>query len=99
VISLDRMRGVSVNSKAQIVRVQGVALWDDVNRATASQTGVGGSTLGRGYGWLTGRYGLIVDSLVRATVMLANGSVLEASDEAHRTSSRRSVVQARHLAW
>ncbi|KAL4819004.1 hypothetical protein BDW67DRAFT_173889 [Aspergillus spinulosporus] len=95
VISLDRMRGVSVDSRSQTVRVQGGARWDDVNRATApyglavvgataSQTGVGGSTLGGGYGWLTGRYGLIVDSLVRATVVLANGSVLEASEEAHR---------------
>ncbi|KAL4761933.1 FAD-binding oxidoreductase [Aspergillus foveolatus] len=73
VISLDRIRGVSVDSKAQMVRVQGGVRWDDDNRATASQTGVGGSTLGGGYGWLTGRYGLIVDSLV-----------LEASDEAHR---------------
>ncbi|KAL4987192.1 hypothetical protein BDW68DRAFT_188195 [Aspergillus falconensis] len=85
VISLDRMRGVSVDSKAQTARVQGGARWDDVNRATApyglavvgataSQTGVGGSTLGGGYGWLTGRYGLIIDSLIRATVVLANGS-------------------------
>ncbi|KAL5047179.1 hypothetical protein BDW71DRAFT_196935 [Aspergillus fruticulosus] len=86
VISLDRMREVSVDSKAQTARVQGGARWDDVNRATApyglavvgataSQTGVGGSTLGGGYGWLTGRYGLIIDSLIRATVVLANGSV------------------------
>ncbi|KAL4997730.1 hypothetical protein BDV10DRAFT_194907 [Aspergillus recurvatus] len=95
VISLDRMRGVSVDSTAKTVCVQGGARWDDVNRAaapyglavvgaTASQTGVGGSTLGGGYGWLTGRYGLTIDSLVRATVVLANGSAVEASEEAQR---------------
>lgn len=94
-ISLSKMRNVYVDAKSKTVRVQGGATWDDVNTATApyglavvgdtaSHTGVGGSTLGGGYGWLTGQHGLIVDSLISATVVLANGSVLDASQDTHK---------------
>lgn len=94
VISLSKMRNVSVDTESRTVRVQGGAIWDDVNTATAphglavvgataSQTGVGGSTLGGGYGWLTGQHGLIVDNLISATIVLADGSILEASQDTH----------------
>lgn len=94
VISLCKMRNVSVDTESRTVRVQGGAIWDDVNTATAphglavvgataSQTGVGGSTLGGGYGWLTGQHGLIVDNLISATIVLADGRILEASQDTH----------------
>jgi FAD/FMN-containing dehydrogenase len=94
VISLERMRDVVVDPASKTVRVQGGCRWEDVNQATtayglgvvgatASQTGVSASALGGGFGWLTGQYGLISDNLVMATMVLADGSVLETSEDRH----------------
>ncbi|KAJ0426777.1 hypothetical protein BJY00DRAFT_270980 [Aspergillus carlsbadensis] len=94
VISLGRMRKVLVDPASKTVAVQGGATWEDVNKATAeygvavvgataSQTGVAGATLGGGFGWLTGEYGLIVDNLVKVRVVLADGSILDASEESY----------------
>lgn len=44
-------------------------------------TGIGGLTLGGGSGLLTGQHGLVIDNLVAAKVVTANGTVLEASEE------------------
>jgi hypothetical protein len=90
VIDLGRMRGVEVDAEARIVRVQGGALWADVDRATqafglvvpggvVSATGVAGLTLGGGLGWVRRKYGLTIDSLLSATIVCADGSVRTAS--------------------
>ncbi|KAI9372858.1 hypothetical protein BJX61DRAFT_533622 [Aspergillus egyptiacus] len=90
VIDLSRMKTVTVSPENKTVTVGGGATWKDVDEAaaeyglaavggTVNHTGVGGLTLGGGYGWLSGMYGLTIDNLLSATVVLASGDVVTAS--------------------
>ena len=93
-IDLSRMRGVRVNPSARTVQVAGGAVWGDVDHAThpfgqavpsgiISTTGVGGLTLGGGIGHLSRKYGLTIDNLLEADVVLADGSFVTANAEQH----------------
>ncbi|KAK9696575.1 hypothetical protein K7432_012389 [Basidiobolus ranarum] len=44
-----------------------------------SSVGVGGFTLGGGYGWKTGKYGLAADNIIKAEMVLANGRIVTVS--------------------
>jgi FAD/FMN-containing dehydrogenase len=92
VIDLSGMRQIEVDPQRKTVRVQGGATWGEVDRAThehglavpsgiISTTGVGGLTLGGGIGHLSRKYGLALDNLLSADMVLADGSSVTASEE------------------
>jgi len=92
VIDLSRLNGIRVDPQARVAWVEGGCTWGDVDHATQgfglstvsgviSTTGVGGLTLGGGHGYLTRKYGLTIDNLVGADVVLANGSLVHANAE------------------
>lgn len=94
VIDLSRMKQVSVDATRRTITAQGGATWKEVDEAgavhglatvggTVNHTGVGGLTLGGGYGWLSGQYGLTIDNLLSARVVLADGSLVTASASEH----------------
>lgn len=89
-VDLTAMRDVRVDARARQVEVAGGATWREVDSTCAvfglavpggmiSSTGVGGLTLGGGIGWLMRRYGLTIDSLRSAQVVLASGKQVEVS--------------------
>src|SRR5499427_8726378 len=94
VIDLSGMRGVRIDVGSQTADVAGGAIWGDVDHAAhafglavpsgiISSTGVGGLTLGGGIGHLTRKYGLTIDSLLAADLVLADGSFVTANEWQH----------------
>lgn len=91
VIDVSNMKGVRVNSEAKTVRAEAGCTWADVDHAShafglatvsgvISTTGIAGLTLGGGHGYLSRKYGLTVDNLIEADVVLADGSFVTASE-------------------
>ncbi|MGE5190528.1 MAG: FAD-binding oxidoreductase [Gemmatimonadota bacterium] len=92
VIDLSSLKGIRVDPRDRTVRVEGGCTWGDVDHAThafgmatpggvISTTGVGGLTLGGGLGHLTRRYGLSIDNLIGADMVMADGTLVRASAE------------------
>lgn len=90
-ISLRKMKAIAVDPDSQTVRVEPGVTLGDLDAATQahalavptginSTTGIAGLTLGGGFGWLSRKYGMTVDSLLSARVVLADGSVVVASE-------------------
>lgn len=94
VIDLSAMRAVWVDPTLRTARVQGGALWSDVDRETQAHglattggivghTGVAGLTLGGGIGFLMRKHGLTIDNLLDAEVVTAEGDIVQASADEH----------------
>ncbi|MDT7651768.1 MAG: hypothetical protein QOI36_3174 [Pseudonocardiales bacterium] len=94
VIDLSLLRSTTVDPVNHTVRADAGCTWGDVDHATVAfgmatpsgfiaSTGVGGLTLGGGIGYLTRRFGLTVDNLLAADVVLADGTFVTASESSH----------------
>lgn len=85
VIDLSGIKFVNVDTSNNTVKVGGGNIWNEVDAIThefglaipsgmVSSTGVGGLTLGGGVGYLSRKYGLTIDNLLEAEMVLADGS-------------------------
>jgi len=90
VIDLSSMKGIRVDPARRTARAQpGLELceFDHETQAfglattlgAAPDTGIAGLTLGGGYGWLAGKYGLACDNLLSVDMVTADGQLLTAS--------------------
>jgi FAD/FMN-containing dehydrogenase len=90
-VDLSRMRGVRVDPAKRVAHVEGGSLLGDVDHetiahglvtttGTVSHTGVGGLTLGGGFGRLARRFGLAIDNLRSVDVVTADGKLVHASE-------------------
>jgi FAD/FMN-containing dehydrogenase len=93
-LDMGRLTAVEVDPAARLVRIEAGATLGDIDRATepfglavpvgvVSGTGIAGLTLGGGIGWLTRPYGLTIDNLESAEVVLATGELVRTSELEH----------------
>jgi hypothetical protein len=94
VIDLAGFREIQVDADRRTVSVGGGCTWAEVDAAThevsmatpsgiVASTGVGGLTLGGGIGHITRAYGLSIDNLLSADIVLADGSQVHADADSH----------------
>ncbi len=94
VIDLSQMNSVKVDVERNRIRVGPGATLADIDAETKkynlvlptginSTTGIAGLTLGGGFGWITRKFGLTIDSLLTADVVTANGEAIRASKNEH----------------
>jgi FAD/FMN-containing dehydrogenase len=91
-IDLSSLKGVRVDPASRRARANAGALWGEFDKETqlfglatpggrVTTTGVGGFTLGGGYGWLSPKWGLTCDNLTSVDVVTADGRLVTASEE------------------
>lgn len=94
VIDLSPMKGVRVEPHARTVRAEPGCTQGDMDHAShafglavpagiVSTTGIAGLTLGGGHGYLSRKYGLTIDNLLEADVVLADGHSVTANGTQH----------------
>jgi FAD/FMN-containing dehydrogenase len=89
-IDLSRMKGIRVDPVARRVRAEPGVTWGELDRETQSfglattggmisHTGIAGLTLGGGFGWLARKHGLVIDNLLSADIVTADGRLVHAA--------------------
>lgn len=92
VVDLSPLKAIEVDADSRTVTVGGGCLWQEVDAATHAAglatpsgiigtTGVGGLTLGGGLGHLSRMYGLTVDNLLGAELVLAGGEHVRTDED------------------
>jgi FAD/FMN-containing dehydrogenase len=92
VIDLSRMRQISVDVEKKLATVKGGATSADLIAAAASfglaavtaavgSVGMIGLTLGGGYGPLSPKFGMAIDNILGAEIVLADGQLVTANDD------------------
>ncbi|CAB5379238.1 unnamed protein product [Rhizophagus irregularis] len=90
VLNMRKLNKVRVDTEKKLIYAQGGALFGEVDSeawkyglATVGgivhHTGIGGLSLGGGFGYLTSKHGLTVDNIMGATIVTADGEVRELS--------------------
>ncbi|MFC5995189.1 FAD-binding oxidoreductase [Pseudonocardia hispaniensis] len=93
-VDLSGLKSITIDPAARTARAGGGVLWGEFDAATQAHglhapggrvttTGLGGFTTGGGYGWTSCKHGLACDNLLSAEVVLADGSVVRASEQQH----------------
>lgn len=91
-IDLSPMKGIRVDPRTRTARAEPGVLWSELDRETQSfglattggmisHTGIAGLTLGGGFGWLSRKHGHVIDNLLSADVVTAEGTLVHASAE------------------
>jgi len=94
VIDFADMKAIHVDPVAKIARAEPGLRWPEFDRETQAvglattggtigDTGIAGLTLGGGFGWLEGKFGMTVDNLIAADVVLADGRLVRATSDEH----------------
>jgi len=92
VIDLSNLKGIRVDPARRTAQAEAGATLGEFDHETQaheqgttlgvfSPTGIAGLTLGGGYGWLAGKYGLASDNLLSADVVTAEGKLISANSE------------------
>jgi FAD/FMN-containing dehydrogenase len=92
VIDLSRMKKIRVDPDNQTAEAEAGLRLGEFDRETQrfglattlgvnTDTGISGLTLGGGYGWLGGKYGLACDNLIGAEMVTADGDVLQCDED------------------
>lgn len=90
-IDLSKWRSLHVDPIKQVANISPGATLGDIDHETGvfglalpvginSTTGISGLTLGGGFGWLCRKYGMTLDSLLSADVVLANGKIVHCDE-------------------
>ena len=90
-IDFSNMKNVRVEAEKRRAYVEPGATLADLDEAVQrhglatpvginSTTGIGGLTLGGGFGWLTRKYGMTIDNLISVDVVTADGKKLHANE-------------------